>query len=388
MPTAHNMSSKADYYETLGVTKQASEDELKKAYRKMALKYHPDRNQGDKTAEEKFKQVSEAYEILSNQDKRAAYDQFGHAAFGPGSRGGGFGQGGFHDPSDIFRQAFGQGMGSIFGDLFGGGGGEREGSQGGNDLRYDMQITFEEAAFGCEKEISIRRHEMCETCDGSGASPGTSKSHCNQCGGRGQVTAQRGFFMVTQTCPRCRGSGHVIEKPCKTCSGTGLMEKMAKIKIRVPAGVENGMRLRSSGNGEHGARGGPPGDLYVVLHVKEHEIFQRDGEDLYCEVPISYSMAALGGELEVPTLAGSARVKVPPGTQSGTLFRLKGKGVKSLESHNCGDEHVRVIVEVPTKLNAEQRKKLEEFAHACNEDVFPMHKSFMDTVKRVLQGKI
>jgi molecular chaperone DnaJ len=378
------MSTKADCYDLLGVQRTATQEELKKAYRKMAVKYHPDKNPGNKEAEEKFKEVSEAYEILSDEEKRSAYDRFGHAAFGPGSRGGS--GGGFHDPADIFRQVFGGGMGSIFGDIFGGGGGDQD--RGGNDLRYDLQITFEEAAFGCEKEISIRRNETCETCDGSGAAEGTTKSRCQQCGGRGQVTAQRGFFMVSQTCPRCRGNGHVIEKPCKSCDGSGLKEKMAKIKIRVPAGVEHGMRLRSSGNGESGPRGGSPGDLYVVLHVKEHEIFQRDGEDIYCAVPISYTMAALGGELDVPTLNGTAKIKIPSGTQSGTVFRLKDKGVKSLDSHGHGDQHVRVVVEVPTKLNSEQRQKLEEFAKACNEDVFPMRKSFLDSVKRVLQGKL
>lgn len=379
--------AKADYYELLGVPKNASEDELKKAYRKMALKHHPDRNQGDKVAEEKFKQISEAYEVLSDPDKRAAYDRFGHDAFSPGNRG--FPGGGFHDPSDVFQQVFGAGggMGGIFEEFFGGGGRRHDGAQGGNDLRYDMQITFEEAAFGCEKEVSIRRNETCGACDGSGAGAGSSRTNCPQCGGRGQVTTQRGFFMLSQTCPRCRGAGRVVEKPCKTCNGGGLEEKTARIKIRVPGGVEDGMRLRSSGNGESGVRGGPPGDLYVVLHVKEHEIFKRDGEDLYCEVPISYATAALGGEVEAPTLGAAAQIRVPPGTQSGTLFSLRGKGVKSLDGHSYGDLHVHVIVEVPTRLNAEQRKKLEEFARSCNEDVFPMRKSFLDTVKRILQGK-
>jgi len=377
--------SKADYYDVLEVSKGASEEEIKKAYRKMALKYHPDRNQGDKTAEEKFKQISEAYEALSDPDKKAAYDRFGHNAFGPGTRGSP--GGGFHDPFDIFQQVFG-GSGGIFGDLFGSGGsggGSRDGSQGGNDLRYDTELTFKEAAFGCEKEISIRRHETCDSCDGSGASPGTSMTRCSQCSGRGQVTSQRGFFMVSQTCPRCRGVGRVIEKPCKICNGSGLTEKPAKIKIRVPGGVEDGMRLRSSGNGESGVRGGSPGDLYVVLHVKEHELFKRDGEDLYCEEPIPYSLAAMGGDLEVPTLDGTARVKIAPGTQSGTLFRLRGKGVRSLDGTGMGDLHVRVIVEVPTRLNGEQRRKLEEFARSCNEDVFPMRKSFLDSVKRIFK---
>jgi molecular chaperone DnaJ len=374
--------AKVDFYELLEVQRNASDDEIKKAYRKMALKYHPDRNQGDKAAEEKFKQVSEAYEVLADPEKRAAYDRFGHAAFGPGSRGAG--GGGFHDPFDIFQQVFG-GAGGVFSDFFGGGGGGRGGAQGGNDLRYDLQLTFEEAAFGCEKEINIRRKESCDSCDGSGASPGTTTTRCSQCGGRGQVSAQRGFFMVSQTCPRCRGTGSVIEKPCKSCNGIGLVDKMAKIKIRVPGGVEDGMRLRSAGNGESGTRGGPPGDLYVVLHVKEHEIFKRDGEDIYCEVPISFALAALGGELEVPTLEGSARLKIAPGTQGGTLFRLRGKGVQSLDGDGHGDQHIRVIVEVPDKLNSEQRKKLEEFARSCNEDVFPMRKSFLASVKRIFK---
>ncbi len=376
--------AKADYYETLGVSKNISEEELKKAYRKMALKYHPDRNPGDKASEEKFKQVSEAYEVLSDPEKRVTYDRFGHAAFGPGVRGASTGS--FHDPFDIFQQVFG-GTGGIFGEFFGGERSRHDGAQEGNDLRYSMQITFEDAAFGCEKEISIRRHEICDSCDGTGASSGSSHTHCPQCDGRGQITTQRGFFMVTQTCPRCRGAGRVIEKPCKTCNGAGLTEKMARIKIRVPAGVENGMRLRSAGNGESGLRGGSSGDLYVVLHVKEHEIFKRDGEDLYCEIPISYTIAALGGDVEVPTLNGTAQVKIPAGTQSGMVFRLKGKGVKSLENHGYGDLHARVIVEVPTKLNPEQRKKLEDFALSCNEEIFPMRKSFLDNVKRILQKK-
>jgi len=373
--------AKADCYELLGVTRQATEEEIKKAYRKMALKYHPDRNQGDKAAEEKFKEVSEAYEILSDPSKRAAYDRFGHAAFETRGRGAARG---FHDPFDLFREVFGgMGGGGFFEDFFGG---ARDASETGHDLRYDLNIAFEEAAFGCEKEISIRRRETCDTCDGAGASPGTHHTRCSECGGRGQVTMQRGFFMLSQTCSRCRGSGQVIEKPCRDCDGSGLVEKSAKVKIRVPGGVEDGMRLRSAGNGESGARGSPPGDLYVVLHVKPHEIFKRDGEDLYCEIPISFAMATLGGELDVPTLDGGARVKVQPGTQSGTLLRLKGRGAKSLEGRGQGDQHVRVVVEIPTRLNAEQRAKLEGFARACNEEVMPMRQSFLDRVRRVFQG--
>jgi len=375
--------AKTDFYELLGVTRQASDDEIKKAYRKMALKYHPDRNQGDKTAEEKFKEISQAYEVLSDPTKRAAYDRFGHAAFAPGR--GAAGGGGFHDPFDLFREVFGgMGGGGIFESFFGGE--EREAEGAGHDLRYDIEITFEEAAFGCEKEISLRRRETCDACDGTGANSGTKHTRCGECGGRGQVTMQRGFFVLSQTCPRCRGSGKVIEKPCQACGGNGLVEKPARVKIRVPGGVEDGLRLRSSGNGESGVRGGPPGDLYVVLHVKPHEIFKREDENIYCEVPISFSMATLGGELEVPTLDGNARVKIPPGTQSGALFRLKGRGAKSLDGRGHGDQNVRVLVEIPSRLNSEQREKLEAFARACNEEVMPMRKSFLERARRMFQS--
>jgi molecular chaperone DnaJ len=373
--------AKRDYYEVLGVSRSASEEEIKKAYRKMALKYHPDRNQGDKAAEEKFKEASEAYEALSDKDKREAYDRFGHAAFSGGGRGAP--GGGFHDPMDIFQQFFGGAGGFPFGDIFGGGGEGRERAQSGNDLRYDLRVTFKEACFGVEKEISIRRHEACGECDGSGAAAGSGSSRCSQCGGRGQVTMSRGFFMVSQTCPRCRGSGQVIERPCRACGGSGLQEKPARIKIRVPGGVEDGMRLRSSGNGEHGPRGGPPGDLYVVLHVEEHEFFKRDGEDIYCEIPITFAMASLGGEMDVPTLDGSTRVKIPPGTQGGTMFRLRGRGAKALDGTGFGDLHVRVNVEVPRRLNTEQRRKLEEFAKSCDEDAFPQRRAFLDRLKRM-----
>jgi molecular chaperone DnaJ len=374
--------AKRDYYEVLGVARGASEEEIKKAYRKMALKFHPDRNQGDKAAEEKFKEASEAYEALSDKEKREAYDRFGHAAFSGGGRG--TPGAGFHDPMDIFQQFFGGRTGGFpFGDIFGGGGEGREHVQGGNDLRYDLRVTFKEACFGVEKEISIRRHETCSTCNGNGAAAGSGAARCSQCGGRGQVTLSRGFFMVSQTCPRCQGSGQVIEHPCRTCSGSGLQEKPARIKIRVPGGVENGMRLRSSGNGEHGPRGGPPGDLYVVLHVEEHELFKRDGEDISCEIPITFAMASLGGEMDVPTLEGSTRVKVPAGTQSGTMFRLRGRGTKALDGTGFGDLHVRVMVEVPRRLNADQRKKLEEFAKSCDEGVFPQRRAFLDRLKRM-----
>src|ERR1700740_1542017 len=318
------MATKRDYYEVLGVERKASTEELKKAYRRLAVKYHPDKNPGDPSAEEKFKGSGEAYEGVMEPNKRAAYDQFGHAAFSPGAaagRGGGFGGGGFHDPFDIFREVFGgmagEGAGSIFDQLFGTGASprDRSGRQRGSDLRYDLQITLEEAAFGTEKEIEILKHEMCAHCGGSGAESGSRATSCPTCQGRGQVISSRGFFQVSHTCPRCRGTGQVIEHPCRDCGGDGRLEKRSRIKLKIPAGIDNGARLRSSRNGEAGVRGGPAGDLYVVIHVREHEIFTREEDDLYCEVPLSFATAALGGEIIVPTLQGKATLKIPAGTQ-------------------------------------------------------------------------
>ncbi|MEW6303121.1 MAG: molecular chaperone DnaJ [Verrucomicrobiota bacterium] len=377
--------AKRDYYEVLGVERNASADDLKKAYRKLAVKYHPDKNPGDKHAEEKFKELGEAYEALSDPQKRAAYDQYGHAAFDPRARAGagGFrGGGGFHDPFDIFREVFGGGAGgSIFEEFFGGERRDPTGPQRGSDLRYDLEISFEEAALGCEKEISVNKLEACATCHGTGAEAGSKMRTCSMCNGHGQVLTVRGIFRVAQTCPQCEGAGRVIEKPCKTCHGAGRKEKTSTVKLKIPAGVDHGVRLRSSGNGEAGVRGGPPGDLHVVLHVKEHDIFERDGDDLLCEVPISFVQATLGAELEVPTLGGKAQIKIPAGTQTGTVFRLKGKGVKNVQGYGWGDLHVRVTVEVPTKLNAAQRAKLEEFAGLCDENVNPKSKSFFETAK-------
>ncbi|MBM3834325.1 MAG: molecular chaperone DnaJ [Verrucomicrobia bacterium] len=373
--------AKRDYYEVLGIDRNTSAEELKKAYRKLALKYHPDKNPGDKTAEEKFKEIGEAYEALSDPQRRAAYDQYGHAAFDPRMRGGGRG---FHDPFDIFREVFGGGGGgggSIFDDLFGGGQRDPTGPQRGSDLRYDMEITFEEAVLGCEKEVSLTKMDPCETCRGSGAEAGSSTKVCSACGGRGQVITSRGIFSIAQTCPRCEGAGRVIERPCRTCRGAGRRERASKIKIKIPAGVDTGARLRSSNNGEAGVRGGPSGDLFVVLHVKPHEIFQREGDDLVCEVPIRFVDAALGGEIEVPTLTGRADVRIPAGTQNGTLFRLKGKGVKNLQGYGYGDLHVRVTVEVPTHLNNAQRAKLEEFSELCDPNVNPISKGFLERAK-------
>lgn len=381
--------SKRDYYEVLGVPRGAAEDEIKKAYRKLAVKFHPDKNPGDKAAEEKFKELGEAYEVLSDAQKRAAYDQYGHAAFDArrrASRGGGFND--FHDPFDIFREVFGQqGGGSIFEDLFGAGGGRQStgGPQRGSDLRYDLEITFDEAARGCEKEITVTKLDACDVCTGTGAEKGAHFQTCSTCGGRGQVISSRGIFSIAQTCPRCEGAGRTIDKPCRTCNGSGQRERTSKITLRIPPGVDNGSRLRSSGNGEAGKRGGTPGDLYVILHVKPHEIFHRDGDDLMCEVPIGFPIAALGGEIEVPTLDGKAQIKIPAGTQTGSVFRLRGKGIRNVHGHGHGDLHVQVTVEVPTRLNADQRAKLKEFADLCDASVNPRSKSFFEKAKDLFQ---
>lgn len=380
--------TKRDYYEVLGISRGASEEEIKKAYRKMAVKYHPDKNPGDKTAEEKFKELGEAYEVLSDADKKAAYDRFGHGAFqqggGPGAGGGG---GGFHDPFDVFREVFGGGGGGggIFGDIFGEafGGGGRGQSGRGSDLRYDLEITLEEAVTGCEKEVTLRKLENCESCSGTGAAKGSKSVTCPTCRGAGKVSVSRGFFNMVQSCPRCQGSGVVIEHPCTFCNGEGRAEKSTKVKIRVPAGVDSGSRLRSSGLGEAGVRGGGHGDLYIVVHVREHALFHREHNDLLCEVPISFVKAALGGEIVVPTLEGNASLKIPAGTPSGKTFRLRGKGVPDLRGGSRGDLNIRVHIEVPKKLNATQRKKLEEFAAVCDEDTNPDSKSFFDKARDI-----
>ncbi|HEY8650286.1 MAG TPA: molecular chaperone DnaJ [Chthoniobacterales bacterium] len=374
------MTTKRDYYEILGVGRNASGEEIKRAYRKLAVKFHPDKNPDDTHAEEKFKELGEAYDVIMDEEKRAAYDRYGHAAFSQGMGGGG---GGFHDPFDIFREVFGGGAGGgIFETFFGGGGStDREGRQRGSDLRYDMQITLEEAAFGVEKEIEVRKLDACDKCKGTGAESGSRAVTCPSCHGRGQVISSRGFFQVSQTCPRCRGVGEIIEKPCRVCGGEGRIEKTSRIKLKVPAGIADGSRLRSSRNGEAGIRGGAPGDLYVVIHVKEHPIFQRDEDNLYCEVPIPFSTAALGGEIPVPTLDGKASLKVPAGMQSGQIFKLRGKGISNVNGHGRGDLLARLLVEVPTRLNAEQRQKLEEFAGLCGEENTPLHKSFFERAK-------
>ena len=374
------MSKKRDYYEVLGVDRNIGEEDLKRAYRKLAVKYHPDKNPGDHEAEEKFKELGEAYEALSDPNKRAAYDRYGHAAFQNGMGGGG---GGFHDPFDLFREVFsGGGGGGVFEQFFGGGGGvDSSGRQRGSDLRYDLQITLEEAAKGCEKEIEIRKLDACEPCTGSGAQKGSKAVTCPTCRGRGQVVASRGFFQVAQTCPACHGSGRIIEKPCPSCQGEGRVEKTSRVKIKIPAGIDSDSRLRSTGGGEAGLRGGASGDLYVVVHIKEHEVFTRNGMDLACEVPIPFTTAALGGEIRVPTLDGAVSLKIPAGTQSGSTFRIRGLGMPALQGLAKGDILTYVQVEVPTRLDSGQREALERFAELCGEENNPIHTSFYDRIK-------
>ncbi len=373
---------KRDYYEVLEVERTATEEVIKRSYRKLAVKYHPDKNPGDHAAEDRFKELGEAYDVLMEPQKRAAYDRYGHAAFQQGGMGA---SGGFHDPFDLFREVFGAGGGSggIFDHFFSGGGGGAEGSgrQRGSDLRYDMQITLEEAAFGAEKEIEIRKLDACATCAGSGAQKGSKALTCPTCRGRGQVVASRGFFQVAQTCPKCSGSGQIIEKPCSSCQGEGREEKTSRVKIKVPAGIDSDSRLRSTGGGETGLRGGPAGDLYVVMHIKEHHVFVREGMDLHCEVPLPFTTAALGGEIRVPTLDGSVDLKIPAGTQGGAVFRIRGQGMPGLHSSARGDILTRVQVEVPTRLDGDQRAALEKFAELCGADNSPIHKSFYDRLK-------
>lgn len=348
---------KRDYYEILGVAKNATDDDLKKAYRKLAMKHHPDRNQGDaaKPAEEKFKEAKEAYEVLSDPQKRAAYDQYGHAGVDPNMRGGMGGAEGFGG----FAEAFGD----IFGDMFGGGRGGRGGRQvyRGNDLSYAMEITLEEAAKGKDAQIRIPSWESCDTCHGSGAKPGTSAKTCGTCNGAGAVQMRQGFFSVQQTCPHCRGTGKIIPEPCTACHGQGKIKRQKTLEVKIPAGIDDGMRIRSSGNGEPGTNGGPPGDLYIEIRVRKHDIFERDGDDLHCVVPISFAAAALGGEIEVPTLNGKAAIDIPDGTQAGKQFRLRGKGLRGIRSSYPGDLYCHISIETPVKLTEHQRRLLKEF---------------------------
>ena len=382
--------AKDNYYELLGVEKGVSEEDLKKAYRKKAVQYHPDKNPGNKEAEEMFKKVSHAYEVLKDPEKRAAYDRYGAAAFEgagagmPRGAGGMQGGGGFHDPFDIFREVFGQqqGAGGIFDEMFGGGGGARDAGRDGSDLRYDLEITLEEAARGAEKEITFRKHATCERCDGSGAEPGSKRVTCPTCRGSGQIRRSGGIITFTQPCPTCGGVGTKVEKPCAVCKGEGRVIKTTKLNVRIPPGVDTGSRLRSSGNGEAGMAGGQAGDLYIVLSVKEHELFERQDDNLFCEIPIKFTLATLGGTIEVPTLFGKASLKIPVGTQSGTTFRLREKGMPSLRGGRQGDQLVRVQVEVPQSLTPEQRKLLEDFARISGDAAEPTSKTFFNKAKK------
>ncbi len=376
--------AKRCYYEVLGVSREATATEIKKAYRRAAVEHHPDKNPDDPEAEERFKEAGEAYEVLSDDQKRSTYDRFGHDAFAGGGRGGG---GAGVDPFEVFNRMFGGGGGGgggIFDELFGRGRGRGGGADSrGADLRYDIELTLEEAATGCDKELELDKAAPCKKCGGSGSADGSGGvASCSTCGGHGQVVTARGFFQVQQTCPSCRGSGQTVKDPCTACGGEGRAEASSRIKLHIPAGIASGSRIRSSGDGEAGIRGGPPGDLYVVVHVREHEIFERDDNDLFCEVPIPFAKAALGGELEVPTLEGRAQIKIPAGTQNGTVFRLRDRGVPFLNSSRKGDLHVQVQVEVPTKLNADQRAKLADFADSIGEKNSPLHESFFEKAKR------
>ena len=378
--------AKRDYYDVLGVPKNATDDDIKKAYRKLAMKHHPDRNQGDsaKGSEERFKEAKEAYEMLSDAQKRAAYDQFGHAGVDPNMGARGPGQEGFGG----FAEAFGDIFGDIFGGAAGGAaaGGRRGGQQvfRGNDLSYAMEIGLEEAAAGKESQIRIPSWDSCETCHGSGAKPGTSAKSCPTCSGAGTVHLRQGFFSIQQTCPHCRGSGRIIPEPCTACSGAGKIKRQKTLEVKIPAGINEGMRIRSAGNGEPGSNGGPAGDLYIEIRIKAHEIFERDGDDLHCTVPVGLTTAALGGSIEVPTLGGKAEIDLPEGTQHGKTFRLRGKGIKGLRSSYPGDLYCHVTVETPIKLTEQQRqllRDLEESFRKSGDRHSPNAKSWTERVK-------
>ncbi len=380
--------AKRDYYDVLGVPKNATDDDIKKAYRKMAMKHHPDRNQGDgaKKSEDQFKEAKEAYEMLSDGQKRAAYDQYGHAGVDPnmGGRGGPGGEG---------MGGFAEAFGDIFGDIFGGAGGQRRAAGGqqiyrGSDLSYAMEITLEEAAHGKESQIRIPSWENCESCHGSGAKPGTSPKVCTTCNGAGTVHMRQGFFSIQQTCPHCHGTGKIIPEPCTTCSGQGKIKKNKTLEVKIPAGINEGMRIRSAGNGEPGTNGGPAGDLYIEIRIKQHDIFERDGDDLHCTVPVLMTTAALGGGIDVPTLGGQAEIDLPEGTQHGKTFRLRGKGIKGVRSSYPGDLYCHVSVETPVKLTEHQRKLLKEVDESFRkggEKHSPNSKSWADRVKGIFK---
>jgi len=374
-----------DYYEILGVERSADEAALKSSFRKLAMEHHPDRNGGCEEATGRFKEINEAYSVLSDPQKRAAYDRFGHAGVN-GAAGGGGGGGQFHDVNDIFNEVFGD----VFGDMFGGRGRQRSGPARGQDLRYDLEITLEQAYAGSEVEITVPASINCETCDGSGARPGTSPTVCGGCGGAGRVRASQGFFSIERACPRCGGSGRLVLDPCEDCHGHGQVRKQRTLQVRIPAGVDDGARIRLAGEGDAGARGGPRGDLYIFLSVRPHELFDRDGLDLLCTVPVPMGVAVLGGEIEAPCLMGGENcdgnckieVKVPEGSQTGRTVRLKGRGMPSLRSRERGDLVVELFVETPTKLTARQKELMREFSEICSEQQHPKSASFIGKAKR------
>ena len=373
------MAKKRDYYEVLGLNRDASEEDIRKAYRKLAMKFHPDRNPDSKESEEKFKEAKEAYEVLSEAEKRRAYDAYGHAGVNPQ-----MGMGGGPEGFGGFAEAFGD----IFSDIFGGGRGRSTVFRGA-DLRYNLEVSLEQAARGTETKIRIPAMETCETCHGSGAKPGTQPKQCETCHGSGSVRLSQGFFSIQQTCPNCHGTGKVIPEPCTACRGAGRIKKHKTLAVKIPAGVDEGDRIRLTGEGESGVNGGPPGDLYVVMHLKQHSVFEREGDDLHCEMPISFTQAALGGEIEIPTLDGSANVKIPAETQTGQVFRLRGKGIKGVRSTYPGDLLCRVAVETPVRLTDRQKEILRELEDINRKDGDrhnPRAKSFMDKVREFFAG--
>lgn len=366
-----------DYYDLLGISSDASDEEIRKAYRKLAVKYHPDKNPDNKEAEEKFKEISHAYEILNDKNKRSQYDRFGENAFQGG------GTGGFHDPSDIFREAFGGGLGDVFGEMFGFSSQNNGGVSKGRDLEYNLKVDFLEAVKGTTKQIRVRKYEACSNCAGSGAKPGTSKAICNRCGGRGQVSQSAGFFSIARTCDLCRGTGEIIKERCSDCGGVGRKEDTKQISVKVPPGVDNGVRLRLSGEGEAGASGGPYGDMYVAITVKEHDFFSRDGYELLCVAPVAFTQLVFGDDMEVPGIEGNVQFPIPPGTQSGHIFRLKNKGIRRLDGRGYGDQLVKVHVETPKNLTAKQKELLREFEAGLGKKAATRKENLMDRMKKM-----